>query len=136
MVEVRRGDGNTARHGMWMKLVQVLEPCAIMGDSEATKTTVEPSLHFVVLTVGAITAVTTQSAKMRAEERILGPPPRFAERILADFPTNRFTSLPPYLLLFTAWRPPPDQPRLALVLGSCCGIEMLIQKKKKERGGE
>ena len=68
---------------------------------------------------------------MCARRGILGPPPRFAERILADFPTNRFTFLPPpYLLLFMAWRGPPGQPRLALVLGSCCGIKMLIQKKK------
>ena len=56
---------------------------------------------------------------------ILGPP-RFAERILPTPPSPPLF-LPTYFYLFSCES---TEPRLALVLGSCCGIQMLIQKKK------
>ena len=57
---------------------------------------------------------------------ILGPP-RFAERILPTPPSPPLF-LPTYFYLFSCES---TEPRLALVPGSCCSIQMLIQKKKK-----
>ena len=56
---------------------------------------------------------------------ILGPP-RFAERILPTPPSPPLF-LPTYFYLFSCES---TEPRLTLVLGSCCGIQMLIQKRK------
>ena len=59
---------------------------------------------------------------------ILGPPPRFAERILPISPTTHFSFcfIPIYFIVRKC------ELRLALVLGSCCGIQTRYKKKRSE----